>query len=111
MPTKTKRVCNSCGKSVRSVCVDCHKKHRRVREKGRPSASERGYGSRWRKLRVMVLHRYPLCNDCQRKPSQDVDHIIPKAEGGEDTMENLQGLCRECHNNKTTSENSRRGGG
>ena len=111
VPTKAKRVCNGCGRSVHNSCVECHLKRRRRIEKGRPSSSQRGYGATWRRLRQLVLHRYPMCNECKRKPSEDVDHIRPKADGGEDTMENLQGLCRGCHNNKTAQENSIRGGG
>lgn len=36
------------------------------------------------------------------------DHIVPLAEGGEDSVENFQALCVECHTNKTARENQRR---
>lgn len=36
--------------------------------------------------------------------STDVDHIIPKSRGGEDTPENLQGACHSCHSRKTATE-------
>ncbi len=27
----------------------------------------------------------------------DVHHITPRSQGGKDTIDNLMGLCRECH--------------
>ena len=112
MPRRPSRICAGCGKIVGSICVDCHNVKRREydREQGRPSSTARGYGIRWQRLRKLILHRHPICNHCKRMPSTDVDHIKRKADGGRDTMENLQGLCRGCHNKKTAKENSRRGG-
>lgn len=50
----------------------------------------------------MVLRRDPICKaDGCEEPSTDVDHIIPRREGGQDTMENLQGLCHSHHSQKT----------
>ncbi|MCB0190629.1 MAG: HNH endonuclease [Anaerolineae bacterium] len=68
----------------------------------RPSASGRGYGRRWQRLRLMVLRRDPICRvDGCDKASTDVDHIVPRRDGGPDTMENLQGLCHSHHSKKT----------
>lgn len=76
----------------------------------RGSAAARGYGHRWRKLRLMVLRRDPLCADpfaihCV-SASRHADHIVPKRIGGQDTLENLQGLCDSCHSRKTFLERS-----
>ncbi len=73
-------------------------------EENRPSASKRGYGRTWQKFRLLILHRDPICKICGEKPSTDVDHIVPKAQGGKDTEENCQGACHECHSEKTTKE-------
>lgn len=72
----------------------------------RGSANERGYGASWRKKRAWFLLNNPLCVMCGR-PSTDVDHIIPKAQGGTDDIENLQALCHECHSRKTAQEDGR----
>lgn len=32
------------------------------------------------------------------------DHIIPLEEGGEDSDDNTQGLCDECHQGKSLQE-------
>lgn len=71
----------------------------------RGSAIQRGYGRRWRKLRLMVLARDPVCKHpgCNELAT-DVDHIVPKALGGTDAMDNLQGLCHAHHSAKTATE-------
>jgi 5-methylcytosine-specific restriction enzyme A len=78
-------------------------------ERGRGSSSARGYGHTWRKLRLMVMRRYPLCANPFRlgcvAASRHADHIIPKQAGGTDSLEdNLQGLCNSCHSRKTLLE-------
>jgi 5-methylcytosine-specific restriction protein A len=76
--------------------------HRGKRKEDRPNAAQRGYCSeRWKRLRVMVLARDPVCVVCGRNAATDADHIIPKREGGIDALENLQGLCGTCHRRKT----------
>lgn len=75
-----------------------------------PSRHERGYGSAWDKIRPAILQRDMfLCQECKRQgrltPAKDVDHKIPKAQGGTDNPDNLQSLCRPCHKAKTRDEN------
>ena len=66
--------------------------------------SERGYGGPWRKLRLIVLNRdLYRCAHCGRK-GNEVDHIKAKRDGGEDTLDNLQTLCKPCHSKKTMDE-------
>lgn len=75
----------------------------------RDSPTARGYGAAWRRLRGMVLAQSPLCARCQA-PAAEVDHVLPKSKGGTDHLENLQALCRLCHNRKTYHEDGCRGG-
>jgi 5-methylcytosine-specific restriction endonuclease McrA len=42
----------------------------------------------------------------RRAPSTDVDHIVPKEQGGTDDEENLQGACHACHSWKTATQDS-----
>lgn len=63
-----------------------------------------GYNERERRLpddvRGAVFERGKnLCRKCGR-PGTDIDHI----EGSSNEMENLQVLCRPCHNEKTLSK-------
>jgi len=62
--------------------------------------------ARWRKTRLMVLRRDPVCQvlGCNQ-PSEVVDHIVPISEGGDKLdPDNLQGLCKPCHDHKTLAE-------
>ena len=74
------------------------------------SASARGYGHAWRKLRKEILLRDKgLCQECLRlgrlSKATIVDHITPKAKGGTDDPDNLQSLCDPCNEVKTTRDN------
>lgn len=62
----------------------------------------------WQALRASVLSDEPLCRACKTRgqvvPATDVDHIVPRAQGGTDARENLQPLCHSCHSRKTARE-------
>ena len=60
------------------------------------STTQRGYGWRWQQLRKQVLQEEPACRLCGAL-SSEVDHIIPKRDGGTDARSNLRGLCTRCH--------------
>lgn len=46
------------------------------------------------------------CKSCHKilKGNFEIDHIIPLATGGTNLRENLQALCKSCHNQKTSNE-------
>ncbi len=73
------------------------------------SASERGYGSEWRKRRARVLAEHPMCQwvGCTL-PATDVDHILSKSLGGTDDHLNLRALCAVHHRLKTATDAGRR---
>jgi 5-methylcytosine-specific restriction endonuclease McrA len=79
-------------------------------DSARPNAAARGYCSKaWYALRQRVLVRDAwACQECGRvcadKREAHVDHITPKAQGGQDVMENLRTLCVRCHGRKTRQE-------
>ena len=60
------------------------------------------------KRRRVFLGENPFCVMCAAKGIQtlavEVDHIIPLYKGGEDSWENLQGLCVEHHQTKTRKD-------
>lgn len=46
-----------------------------------------------------------MCNAKARvKLAEELDHIIPLHKGGTDTDDNRQGLCHECHTEKSKNE-------
>ncbi len=108
MPPRTQKVCRRCSKPTRNrpaVCDSC-KPYVESRSKRYDSTrpGSRGYDRQWRKLRVHVLERdHYMCVQCRRAVGTKghVDHILSKAKGGEDTMDNLQVLCDRCHGVKT----------
>jgi 5-methylcytosine-specific restriction enzyme A len=69
----------------------------------RPSVAER-YGPDWSAKRRRVLARDPLCRLCGAEPSVEVDHVLPRSAGGSNDEDNLQGLGRRCHAEKSTRE-------
>lgn len=74
----------------------------------RKSRAARGYGPDWDRKRAAVLKREPTCRLCRAEgiatPAVTVDHIKPKHLGGGDSDDNLQPLCKPCHDGKTTAE-------
>jgi 5-methylcytosine-specific restriction protein A len=60
----------------------------------------------WKSVRTLQLQLEPLCRSCRRAgklvAAMVVDHIVAIADGGgELDPENLQSLCKPCHNAKT----------
>lgn len=66
----------------------------------------------WYRTRQIVLNRdggrctlhYPGCTGA----AVDVDHIVPDSRGGSSAPENLQAVCRHCHDIKTAAERDER---
>jgi 5-methylcytosine-specific restriction protein A len=56
------------------------------------------------RMKEVVLIEEPVCRICNRKPSTQVDHIMPLCKGGTDERDNLQGVCEECHDTKTAND-------
>ncbi len=63
----------------------------------------------WKRLRAQVLAEEPLCRMCTARglvvPATDVDHIEDSRDDFTDdnSRENLQSLCHECHSLKTAA--------
>lgn len=56
-----------------------------------------GSTTQWRKLREIVIRRDAgICQRCGQEGSH-VDHVVPRALGGDDSLNNLQLLCRNCN--------------
>lgn len=109
MPSKPNRPCAvpgcpSVAVQGKARCADHARQHAHEVETNRPSASRRGYDSKWRVIRAQFLKKHPVCSvvGCG-KPSTDVDHIIPIREGGSNHWDNLQAFCHSCHSKKTAA--------
>lgn len=116
MPRAVPHPCNwrGCGAVTTERYCERHAEEaqRRVdRERG--SAARRGYDRRWRALRELHLDREPLCRKClslgivnggSAEHPNEVDHIVPRVQGGSDDDDNLQTLCWDHHREKTRRE-------
>ena len=68
----------------------------------RPSASDRGYDLKWRRVRAQFLKAHPTCT-CG-DPATEVDHMLPLRLGGTHRWENLRPLCKRCHSSRTARD-------
>src|SRR4051812_6384168 len=71
-----------------------------------PSAAKRGYDNDWRKVRTAHLAAVPYCIRCGDRATE-VNHRVPKAEGGTNAHSNLESLCRACHHAETNGHAKR----
>lgn len=118
MPNKLKRSCavRACPNliDVGKYC-DTHRQYQThdSRRKNDTARHKHEHTRRWQKLRLMYLRANPLCVDCKKKdkivPATEVHHILPVSDGGTDSEENLQGLCKSCHSTKTRQDSTQRG--
>jgi len=58
----------------------------------------------WPTTRRRILARDPVCRACRRARAVEVDHVIPRSQGGADHDHNLAGVCHSCHQQKTQTE-------
>lgn len=120
MPTRAKQQCNQAGCRELTDARYCaahqrdntHRADRQAFDQQRQNDPHRKLraGSQWRRTREFVLARDPICCDCHREASVEVDHIIMArlwcatlTNDYYDTN-NLQGLCHSCHSRKTARE-------
>ena len=113
---KLPRQCLDCGaitQAGKSRCAVHHRAKRKVWDRGavlnRKRRMQNGDGAAAR-LRAQVNREgggyCTICNDLYPAPMLNVDHIIRMANGGSDTDDNLQILCKYHHNIKNRLENS-----
>lgn len=78
--------------------------YRRRHPDDRPSAAQRGYDAKWRRVRVAFLRKHPDCEwpgEEGHAPATEADHIVPLADGGTHDWDNLRAYCKPHHSRKT----------
>ena len=109
MPQAAPRPCTNpgCGALVHDGSGRC-KAHPRPAWKKAQNATKRVTGRKLQAMRKALFERDPLCVECRRHGRVTIatlrDHIKPLAEGGDDSDDNVQGLCHDCHEEKTLAE-------
>ncbi len=112
MPMSAPKPCSQpgCGVLVRDGTSRCPK-HKREAWAKSPTAAKRVTGRRLQALRERLFTDNPLCVECERQGRVTLatqrDHVISLAEGGTDEDDNVQGLCRACHDTKSRQESVR----
>ena len=108
-----KKICKNCKKEFLThvnnqifCCIGCNREYYKKLYESKSlsiiNQNNRFY-SNFLRLRFEILKRDNFtCQYCGRNVKDDkiklnVDHIIPKAKGGEDTYENLITSCQECN--------------
>jgi 5-methylcytosine-specific restriction protein A len=74
----------------------------------RTQVVERIRGRQLQRIRAEHLRREPLCRRCMQRGyvtiGVHVDHIVALINGGTETPENRQTLCKPCHDEKTNED-------
>jgi 5-methylcytosine-specific restriction protein A len=96
-----------CGALVRDGTSRCEKHPAQAWAK-RADAPKRITGRRLQRKRAELFARDPLCVMCRDKGRVSLatqrDHKLSLGEGGTDDDDNVQGLCADCHEEKTLAE-------
>lgn len=117
MPRKPKRMCSypGCPELTEGIYCGKHQKEETKKYNRNRKFKKLYNSSRWQRLRKKVLTKHPLCVECEKKgiltPATEVDHIVPH-HGSEALFwdeDNLQALCKSCHDKKTAKEDGRWG--
>ena len=59
---------------------------------------------KWRAIRAKVIARdNGICQYCG-EPGNEADHVVARARGGDDSLENLVCCCRRCNNRKSVTD-------
>ena len=113
MPARSPHPCSRAGCGVltrvrycethQTAWLESQQERKRRFDETRGSPSERGYGPRWQRIRLVVLAREPLCRFCKEAgrivAAGVVDHIDGDTNNNAD--ENLRPLCKRCHDKRT----------
>ena len=115
-----------CSNRASGKCTEHQKARRKATDERRGSRHTRGYGNAWTRTSDRWKATHPFCGmraDQNLHPEHSLcarrglyyaggrenplvtDHILPKADGGQDVDTNYQTLCHRCHSAKTATEN------
>ena len=106
MPTSSPRPCRECRTGLTrardGLCDLCrakrHKQYDARRRAGLATDNRYYRTAAWRTLRDAHMQIEPLCRRCKALglvvEGYGVNHIVPRAQGGSDSHDNLETLCK-----------------
>ena len=112
MPSINRKACPTHGIYITKRCEQCKKQTAKIyNQQSRNKESVSIYNTRrWQKVRELQLMKNPLCK-CG-EIAAIADHVIELVDGGEAySLDNLESMCRSCHNSKTAKVKRDREGG
>jgi 5-methylcytosine-specific restriction protein A len=100
MPT-LKRLCPGCKRALIASpamrCPACQ----RTRDAQRGTTTERGLGWEYQRKRARILARDGyVCWLCHQPGAHTVDHVVPRARGGDDSDDNLRAAHGSCNSGR-----------
>ncbi len=106
-PCSEPRCPNYADPKGRGKCLEHRRAYERERSARRRAKRPDIYRKRkWLATRESVLRDNPVCEECEERLAQEVDHVVPLSKGGDPyAQSNLRALCRPCHWAKTAGEN------
>ena len=81
------------------------------------TTEQKAYVRRYLKFKQNRRYRRPVdgekveCENCGSSSELEWHHVIPWSEGGDDSEENLQVLCKDCHTRYHSQQNDYRKAG
>ena len=105
MPRKPAKPCKfqSCPNLTHDDYCDEHRTlaRKRYEKYERDPATNKRYGSAWKKIRARYVATHPLCEVCSHEgrltPVEIVHHIKELSDGGTNDFINLMSVCKSCH--------------
>lgn len=113
MPGRSFKPCSypGCGQLTKDRSGRCEQHPKTAWERHAGNEVTRKRGTTLIRLRRQLFARDPLCAMCKAAGRVTLavirDHIVPLTEGGQDVESNVQGLCVECHDQKSLAERQR----
>jgi 5-methylcytosine-specific restriction protein A len=112
MPARPAKPCThpGCGVLVRDGTRRCEKHALKPWARTAPPP-ERIRGRKLQALRAALFMREPLCRPCSALGVVSLatirDHVVALEEGGLDEEDNVQPICKACHDSKSQQEAQR----
>src|SRR5882762_586011 len=103
MPSRSKKICQTCKQAYATVrCEACYVPWKKYTI--HPFSTHKG-----RKLRDRYKKMHPICESCETRLMNQVDHIVPVSIDPSLSFvsSNFQSLCTQCHEEKSRIDKRR----
>lgn len=99
------RACVVCG--ALSPQRRCEKHERKPWEGSDRREKVRSGSAQQKRARYVMRRDDSICHLCGLPGSEEIDHVVPLAEGGSDELDNLAPAHKRCHAKKSSAEAQR----